>query len=417
MHHLKITKKAHYLIGLAIIGSLFILSLAACNDALTRLNAGPLPRLLTVIDLPEETSTRSIAVRQGGYAYVLNYTTNSIAVLDGPKLVTLMRMGARYDNMAVTEVAVHPQTGFVYVTDEVSDNIYVISNTQVITTITQPGVDLSPHSVIIHPNTGYVYVGDARAEPGKDTVAVVRIISGTQEIKDIDVGVGGVYVLRADPRSNRVYVGLSLLHDRPNPAMAAVIDGLRLVMTTTLGYNPAELHADYSVNDIAINAHTGEIALLENENIIIRWQGDQIERIRLGKDYGIGPLTTLGLDPKRDILYAGVLQSPYAIAIAPHQAPVQLSMVAGSSRIVYDATHDYIYTADYSGPSMSVIRGTTVLATLSTGGDGPADVGVDEQRGYIYVSNADSHSVAVFGYDQATVTPAFWQTFLAWIGQ
>lgn len=61
--------------------------------------------------------------------------------------------------------------------------------------------------------------------------------------------------------------------------------------------------------------------------------------------------------------------------------------------------------------AMSIIRGTEVLTTVSMQGRGPSYITVDEERGYIYVSNADSHSVAVFGFAEAD-KPNLWQSFL-----
>ena len=87
---------------------------------------------------------------------------------------------------------------------------------------------------------------------------------------------------------------------------------------------------------------------------------------------------------------SGTRESPYALAIRKEQSPLELRIVAGSRAIVYDATHDYVYTADYNGPSMSVIRGTTVLATLSTGGEG-REMWVLTKSGAIFMSRMPIH--------------------------
>ena len=50
---------------------------------------------------------------------------------------------------------------------------------------------------------------------------------------------------------------------------------------------------------------------------------------------------------------------------------------------------------------MSIIRGTEVITTVGTEGWGPTFITLDEQRGYLYVSNSDSASVAVFGFAEA----------------
>ena len=67
---------------------------------------------------------------------------------------------------------------------------------------------------------------------------------------------------------------------------------------------------------------------------------------------------------------------------------------------------------------MTVMRGTQVITTLDTIGAGPWDISVDEKRGYTYVSNADGHTITVFGFDQPIADkPTLWQTFLPWLGQ
>ena len=73
-----------------------------------------------------------------------------------------------------------------------------------------------------------------------------------------------------------------------------------------------------------------------------------------------------------------------------------------------------LYVTNYRSGTLSVIRGTEIVATLETHGEGAWYIGVDEIRGYIYVSNADSHSVAVFGFPE-TAPPSFWQRFLPFI--
>ena len=84
--------------------------------------------------------------------------------------------------------------------------------------------------------------------------------------------------------------------------------------------------------------------------------------------------------------------------------------------VAVDEMHDYVYVANRLSGSLSVIRGTEVITTLSTMGSGPSYITVDEARGYIYVSNADSHSVAVFGFDQPPPQP-LWRRFFPFIGR
>lgn len=71
-------------------------------------------------------------------------------------------------------------------------------------------------------------------------------------------------------------------------------------------------------------------------------------------------------------------------------------------KFTHGAIHPHtgqVYVTDEAG-MVHVIRGTEVITTLSTGGVGPANLAVDERRGYIYVTNADSHRIAVFGFEE-----------------
>jgi len=64
---------------------------------------------------------------------------------------------------------------------------------------------------------------------------------------------------------------------------------------------------------------------------------------------------------------------------------------------------------------MIVIRGPEVITSLETGGFGGMHVAVDEQRGYVYVSNGNSDSITVFGYPAEAEPPAWWQRFLPFV--
>jgi len=62
--------------------------------------------------------------------------------------------------------------------------------------------------------------------------------------------------------------------------------------------------------------------------------------------------------------------------------------------VAYDPSNGYIYVADSSLYTVSVINGTTVIANITVG---PIPVGVayDPSNGYIYVANSGSNTVSV----------------------
>jgi len=391
-----IIHKIHLWLAISLGLGLTALFVTACSTVLPMLRSDPLPKLLQVIELPDEDSTTRIAVQQGGFAYVLNETTDSIAVLDGPNLVTLMDIEAKEAGKAVMrDIVVHPKTDLVYVAD-VLQGIHVISGTEIITTIKDLSAERKFHVLAVHPNTGYIYAGGI-VKDAETQVATgnIRVISGTQVLADIIDG-KTINSLTPDLRNERLYAGRNLIRQASGTSLMSVIDGVTRIMTTTLDYNLATLDHNVYVYDVIVNPSSREFYLWENQSIVYL-DGEQVQkRLQLGAEHG--PPVGMGWDPKRDIIYVGLRESPYALAIRKNYELEELRIVAGSMAFVYDETRDYIYSADYNGPSMSVIRGTEVLTTIHTGGRGPTDVAVDAVRGYIYVSNADSHNVSVFGF-------------------
>lgn len=169
----------------------------------------PLPTLQRVVEQPNEISTTKIAITKDGYAYVLNDTTDSIAVLRGTDVVTTIRFAPSNaaGRVLFKDIAAHPTTGLVYVTDALRDGVYVISKTAIITTInlSEPGISVTPDKIAIHPKTGYVYVSDAVSLPNtsgaQEVVGVVRVISGTQQISSVVTASKWIRVLTVDPRT------------------------------------------------------------------------------------------------------------------------------------------------------------------------------------------------------------------------
>lgn len=402
-------------VGVVVGLSLLLLILLVGGTVWAANRALPLPTRLAVIPLPNEAGAYAIAARSGGYAYVLDDQTDSIGVLDGPTLVTLIRLTAPDgSNRLPNDLAVHPDTGLLYVAD-ILQGIYVISGTAIITTIRSPDLDRQFRSVTVHPKTGYVYAaGDVEDPTTGVSYGAVRVISGTTVLADITLGRGGIHAITPDPRNQRLYAGGTLFADRPESWLLSAIEGTSLVMTSTVGYDLTPMDSSVQIDGIIVNAQNNELILWESA-LVTYWDSvtGAVDRINIYKDYA--PISGLGWDPTRQIVYLGIQDSPYALALRKGRDPQMLRIVAGSRAFVYDATRDYIYSADYNGPSMSVIRGTQVLTTALTGGRGPWDIGLDEARGYIYVSNADSHSITVFGYPAEAEPPAWWQRFLPFV--
>ncbi len=353
-----------------------------------------LPHLLTVIEMPLDggiLTARSV-IHPNGLAYVVN-EGGTIAVLDGPKLVKLIPWPNELLAVPPQDIAVHPDTGWVYVTDYDNDAIHVFSNTEVLATI--PNVGHRPKAIAIHPDTGYVYVANSRGSPQQKHPGTVAIISGTQVITRLRVG-AVPHLIAINPVDGRVYVGQSSGGPAGNWGALAIIDGTRLITMTSLGL-------EKSAKDLAIDERTGALYMIQSRYLTY-WDGEQIERLPLGlgADGSRYVLNQVTVDERDGLAYVGGWGTPrdnVLFVVRAGEVITEIPVGYDPRQIVVDETHDYVYVVNRMEGSMSVIRDTQVITTLSTGGIGPMHLAVDETRGYIYVSNATNHSVAVFGFD------------------
>lgn len=106
-----------------------------------------------------------------GYAYVSNWVSNTVTVIDHTEVVTTITVGENPN----TTIA-NPRNGWIYVANTADNTVSVISDTEVLTTA---NVAAYPVDMVAHPTTGYVYVagrdGEAvsviRQQPAADFIA------------------------------------------------------------------------------------------------------------------------------------------------------------------------------------------------------------------------------------------------------
>jgi DNA-binding beta-propeller fold protein YncE len=367
---------------------LLIIGLGGCQSAS---NDDSLPHLLTVIEMPSDVGimTDRSVIHPNGLAYVVN-GGGTIAVLDGPRLVKLISWPNELPAATSQDIAVHPNTGWVYVTDYDNDAVHVLSGTEVLATI--PDVGHRPSAVAVHPSTGYVYVANARGSPQQKHPGSVAIISGTEVITRLRAG-AVPHLIAINPVDGRVYVGQSSGGPAGSWGALAIIDGTRLITMTSLGL-------EKRAKDLAIDGRTGALYMIQG-NYLTYWDEERVEHLKLGANGG-RVLNEVTVDEKQSLAYVGAWAKPpdnALIVVREGEVVAEIPVGYDPRQIVVDETHDYVYVANRMEGSLSVIRDTQVITTLSTGGIGPMHLTVDEVRGYIYVSNADTHSVAVFGFN------------------
>jgi DNA-binding beta-propeller fold protein YncE len=112
---------------------------------------------------------------------------------------------ARYEEVATiplglgiglggTDVAVNPVTGLVYVVNDYSGDVSIISGTEVITMVV---VGDEPRVVAVDPDTGLVYVSNHRSRD-------ITILSGTATIASVETGCWS-FDIAANPANGLVY--------------------------------------------------------------------------------------------------------------------------------------------------------------------------------------------------------------------
>jgi YVTN family beta-propeller protein len=232
-------------------------------------------------------------------------------------------------------VAVNPVTKKVYVTNEFSNTLSVISGStdSVANTIT---VGNFPYGVTVNPFNDRVYVTNR----GSNTISV---IDGPTNTKLSNVVVGNSPVgIGVNPSSNWIYVA------NINSGTVSVIDGITNKVTDTIPVGKAPY-------GIAVNPITNKIYVTNIESN-----------------------TVSVIDGKTNRVYS---------TITVGKSPVGVSV---------DTRRDVIYVTNHSSNTVSVIDGRTskVSATITVG-KRPVGVSTNPVTSKVYVTNIQSSTVSV----------------------
>jgi len=335
---------------------------------------------------PKHGLTAQGVIHPNGYAYILN-NSGSIVVADGPNLIDLMTWPEE-SRGRLWGITVDPVNKYLYVIDQVQSVLHIITGTQVVSTIN--GIGAEPIALAIHPQSGDIYIASAFHEPNLPKSGGVSVVSGTEVIDWLPIN-HIPYALTVNPVNGLVYVGHGADEETLNSL--TVISGTTVLTQTAFGST-----VRISTVQIMVNPQTGAMYMIQGYGRIIYDNGQQISMINVGKDGH--SLNALAIDTRHNWLYATSWEEPTGQVLVLEEDKVIASIPVGRDPrdVVVDATHDYVYVVNRLSGSLSVIRGTEVITTVGTEGWGPTFITLDEQRGYIYVSNSDSASVAVFGF-------------------
>ncbi|MEZ4660010.1 MAG: YncE family protein [Caldilineaceae bacterium] len=394
--------------GCGLLFCLVLAAISACRGQATREDR--LPQLQAVIRVP---GASAMAMAPNGLVYVVNLGgepgKSYIAVLDGPKQVDTIPWPDESSWGAGAEIAYNPHNHLLYILDRIIYQLYVIRDTEVVTTMK---VGYAPWTMVIHPTSGHVYIPNIRTaplDPGQDPgPGEVVVVEDTQILRRIPLE--DPLTVTVSDFDNQVYIGQANPFGKGAQHILVAIDDSTFITQTIY-------EADYGggINEIDIDRSNGHLYVTRDDfGLLVYWDGTDFQRIDVGSlGYSIN---TIAMDSQKHRLYAASWDGPPSHVIVIEGATVVAEIPVGNDvrGLAIDHTHDYVYATNYRSDTLSIIRGTEVITTVETGGLGPFEITVDEKRGYIYVSNSNSASVAVFGFEEGNAA-LDWRQFLPFI--
>jgi len=320
-----------------------------------------------------------------GQVYAANSNSNSVSVIS-----TLLDIGSLGGNMVSTSsslvgtvtVGSYPYAvgydsgnGDVYVVNQDSNSVSVISGTTVVGTVT---VGANPWAVGYDSGNGDIYVVNNGANS-------VSVISGTTVVGTVTVG-SNPYAVGYDSGNGEVYV----VNQDSNSV--SVISGTTVVGTVAVGSYPWAVGYDSGNGDIYVSNFGGTTVSVISGTTVGGTVTVGSEPIAVGYDSGNGDIYVANYDSSSVSVISGTtVVGTVTVGSYPDAAG-------------YDSGNGDIYMANQDSNSVSVIFGTMVVGTVAVGAN-PWAVVYDGGNGDIYVLNLGANSVSVISTAMKITSP------------
>lgn len=397
----------------ALLLTLFLFLLLAGCDTQTQAStsevaANTIPSLLVRMD--DQVYGDRAVIHPNQRIYFLG--EDSVAIVAGSTLekrLALPNLAPPY-GQSLRDLGVEPASGLVYVLDNFTGAIHVISNTVVMTTLL--GLVEQPLQIVADADSGELYIFYV-AHATNRVEARVAILQGTQKIADIALPVLAKAALY-NPADGHIYVaGNTFASDNTQRNALLVLDHHQVITTI----QPLDASA-VGVLDLAVNASTGAIYILLVTKIVYWDRSKEPQSLDL-YTLGYKNLGCLTVDPKRGWAYvcSWLGQPSYVLAVNKDQLVDAIQVEAWPYAAAADTRHDYIYVIHHDPTYLSIIRETALITTLDIIGLGAMNVTVAEERGLIYTSNAGDGSISVYSFRQPSHEPTLWQRILSSVKQ
>ncbi|MEZ4590118.1 MAG: YncE family protein [Chloroflexota bacterium] len=300
----------------------------------------PVPQFVKNIALPNAQCPNSVGFNAvSGYVYVANNFSYNVSAFKNSNFVTNIAMGEW-----PTQIAADNDSALTYVT-VLHDQVTVLNGTTVIGKIPN---NYEPYGVIVNPVNGNTYISDLDS-----TVQVANGLTLLQNVKITDPqgtppnnGSGWLQPVVVDPNTGLVYVA-SWSHGK-----MYVMDGSNVI---------ANYRAGWGIKDMAIDAARGYIYLAHSDPNATYPHNISV--------FNLNTNTFTYIDTDSSILN-------------------------GSRSVTVDPISGNAYFTNPDKNSVTVVKGTQVLKTISVG-TMPWGIGVNPNTGYVFVTNRGSNTISV----------------------
>jgi YVTN family beta-propeller protein len=342
------------------------------------------------------------------YIYIVNGYGESVMVVSGTQVITTLLTATsatvrninriKLDPQCCTpqgggtpfgSIGVNPTTGYVYVVNSLTNQIAVISGTNVITTLL---TDMVSIAVGVNSVTGYIYVTNYQSN-------TVTVLAGIQIIATLDVGI--------DPRAVSVNLATGYVYVA-NSIGVTVLSGTQVITTVVTGLYPNSIGINSATGYVYVaNPTNGSLTILSGTQVITTITPTGLPPINtnltapLGGGYG-GP-NVIGVNPNTGYVYVANFGGDGITVFVETQLLTSLAKRRSPIAVGVNPVSGHAYMADVNGDAVAVISGTQLITTLMAG-QRPVAVDVNPVTGYIYVVNNYSNDVTVISDTQVITT-------------
>ena len=358
-----------------------------------------IPSILATLALPIYPD-ESVFEAETGSVYAFSSFGESVLHIDSNLRMTRIRLPGEHPFLG--HMAVNPITHLVYAIGDYSNQLHVISHTQIITSIQLASYEIL--DLVTDPNSPRLFA----ATTSHDNLAYVKntpqdskltVISGTTVLGIVDLMPLGAPMLVYDPHYNLLYVAGT---DNTDPKQYTfklwVIQDMQVIARLDLGTHEAQsLTVDPSTGDVYVGNGTmrkyrnGE--LFDLQKLAAPNRPDYPEEALHSSRY----IRTMVYDQQAQLLY--VVDWAFGEVIVMHNMREigRITIDSGAYKAALDPNTGNVYVENYTEHTVTAINATQILTTFHTGFY-PYGITLNPTTGWVYVANSQSKSLSILGY-------------------